>query len=202
MLGIRERSPFQLDMTLLKKHPLNGFLKAADPTIITPFIEAAKNMERQGIQGITTSCGFLSLFQKDIQKALSVPFYSSSLIQIPMVRLITGGKVGVLTAKKASLTNKHFHGVDVDPTFVEIAGMDEMPAFTNAIVEETTELNIEQVYLEITQVVGDLIKNNPDIKSIVLECTNLPPYKRAIREVTNLPIFDINSLTNYVYNSL
>lgn len=201
-VGNSETFSFPITYDVIKKASIERVLKDADPNIITPFIEAAKIMESQGIQGITTSCGFLALFQKDIQKTLSIPFFSSSLIQIPMVRLITGGKVGVLTARKASLTNKHLYGVNVDPSFVVIAGMDDMPVFTSAIIEETATLDMEQISLEVIQVVNNLVKNNPDIKSIVLECTNLPPYKKAIRQVTNLPIFDINSLTNYVYHSL
>jgi len=193
---------FPVTYEIVEKATVERVLKKADRSVIDPFILAAKKMERKGVKAITTSCGLLALFQKDIQQELSVPFYSSALIQIPMVSLIVGGTVGVLTASKKKLTNKHLEGVDVDPAFVVTAGMDQMPAFTQAIVDETAPLDMEQVALEIMQAIKELVENNPDIRAIVLECTNLPPYKEAIKRVTDLPIFDIHSLTNYVYHAL
>ena len=35
-----------------------------DIKLINPFIEAAKELEELGVKAITTSCGFLALFQK------------------------------------------------------------------------------------------------------------------------------------------
>ena len=34
--------------------------------------------------------------------------------------------------------------------------------------------------------------------AIVLECTNMPPYAKAIHEATGLPVYDITTLANYV----
>ena len=87
----------------------------------------------------------LLFFQKEIQRELVVPFYSSSLLQIPMVSTLTGGTVGVLTARKSSLTGLHLRGVDADRAPVVIEGMDDMPSFTQAIIDETMPLDIDAV---------------------------------------------------------
>ncbi len=42
---------------------------------------------------------------------------------------------------------------------------------------------------------------NPEIGAIVLECTNMPPYAKAIQEAVELPVFDIVTLTNWVYSA-
>ena len=76
--------------------------------------------------------------------------------------------------------------------------MDDMPAFTNAIVKETIDLDRKAIACEMQQVASSLLAENPMVKAIILECTNMPPYKSALREVTSLPIFDINTLTEYV----
>lgn len=201
-IGNKETFDFPVIYETVEQATVDRVVKEANQTLIEPFIKAGKRLETRGVRAITTSCGFLALFQKEIQKELTVPFYSSSLIQIPMISLIAGGKVGVLTAKKSSLTDDHFLNVNVDPSSVIIAGMDDMDAFRSAIIEETAPLNSEAVSLEVKHAIEQLIKKHPEIRAIVLECTNLPPYKEAIKQVTNLPIFDIETLTNYIYNSL
>jgi len=201
-IGNPNTYPFPVKYEVVEGATIERVVKAGDPALVQPFVLAAKSLQDKGVKAITTSCGFLALFQKEIQRELDVPFYSSSLMQIPLVNMLTGGTVGVLTARKSSLTNRHLSGVDADHIPIIIEGMDNMPSFTGAIVDETKPLDVEAIAVEMKLVTKRLLINNPDIKAIVLECTNMPPYKNAIREVTDLPIFDLNTLTNYVYESL
>ncbi len=194
--------PFPVAYEIVENATIERVVKTGDPTLINPFVNAAKRLQQRGVKAITTSCGFLALFQKEIQRELAVPFYSSSLIQIHMASAITGGTVGVITAQKSSLTYKHLQGVNAHNTPIVIAGMDEMPTFRDAIIEETKPLNMDAIALEMKQVTRTLIENHPHITAIVLECTNMPPYRDALRDVTELPIFDVNSLTTYIRDSL
>ena len=192
---------FPVAFEVVDQATIQRVVKDGDFSLIEPFIQGAKVLQNKNVKAITTSCGFLALFQKEIQRELSVPFYSSSLIQIPMANILTGGTVGVITARKASLTYKHLQGVNAHKTPIVIEGMDNMPAFSSAIIDETGPLNMDAVALEMKQVTLRLLESNPRITAIVLECTNMPPYRNAIKEVTNLPIFDINTLTNYALSS-
>ncbi|SFE56590.1 aspartate/glutamate racemase family protein [Alteribacillus iranensis] len=173
-----------------------------DATLIEPFVEAAQELEKEGIQAITTSCGFLAIFQKEIQSRLGIPFFSSSLLQIPLAHTMAGGPVGVLTASKTNLTDAHVNGVGADPHQVIIKGMDDKPAFAGAIMKQERELDQEAVKKEMQEVTTELITEHPDIKAIVLECTNMPPYQEAMREVVDVPIFDITTLVKYIHSSL
>lgn len=56
-----------------------------DPKLIDPFIEAARELEAEGVRAITTSCGFLGPFQKDIAAAVNIPVFTSSLMQAPII---------------------------------------------------------------------------------------------------------------------
>lgn len=197
-IGNPETYSFPVAYQVVDHATTDRVVKLGDTRLIEPFVTEAKELENKGVKAITTSCGFLALFQKEIQRELRVPFYSSSLIQIPMVQQITGGIVGVITARRTSLTQTHLQGVEAHHTPIAIAGMDDMPGFTNAIVKETIDLDRKAIACEMQQVASSLLAENPMVKAIVLECTNMPPYKSTLREVTSLPIFDINTLTEYV----
>src|SRR4051812_47766036 len=53
------------------------------PGLLPAFIEAAQDLVELGAEAITTSCGFLSLFQKELAEAVKVPVATSSLMQVP-----------------------------------------------------------------------------------------------------------------------
>ena len=52
---------------------------------------------------------------------------------------------------------------------------------------------------EVVTVATKLVKENPDIGAIVLECSDMPPFAAAIQEAINLPIFDFITFINMVY---
>src|SRR5580704_9774167 len=54
--------------------------------LLPDFISAARDLVRLGAEAITTNCGFLSLFQKEIAAAVGVPVATSSLMQVPWVQ--------------------------------------------------------------------------------------------------------------------
>src|SRR5919202_5926643 len=104
-----------------------------DPGLLQPFVEAARELERAGVRAITTSCGFLALFQRQMAEAVSVPVFSSALIQVPMVyqMLRSDQRVGILTANRSALTEDHFRGVgwSSDRIPVHVTGLENTKLF-------------------------------------------------------------------------
>lgn len=201
-IGNPQSFPMPVVYKTVKGATVSRIVKEGDKRLIRPFIDAAKELESQGADAITTSCGFLALFQKDIASGTKVPFYSSSLMQLPLVFRMFGGPVGILTARKASLSMDHLAAVGAEKVPSVIYGMDDMPSFTSAIVEETHPLDKEKIEAEMVHLAKQLVADHPEIKAIVLECTNMPPYKESIRKAVSLPIFDIFTLTEFVFSSL
>ena len=202
-IGNPSTFPFPVDYKIVEGATISRIVKQdTETSVIDPFIEAGKELEKQGAKAIAASCGFLAIYQKEIQQQLHVPFISSSLLQIPLIHLTAGGPIGVITASKASLTNKHLEGVDSLGNPLIIRGMDDMPAFRGAIIDEEIPLNQRKVLDEMKQVTSTLIKDFPELRAIVLECTNMPPYREAIRQVTSIPIYDMNTLIHYVYHTI
>jgi len=196
---------FPVRYKVVKDATPERIVELADMSLLEPFIEAAKELEREGIEAITTSCGFLCLFQKEMADAVNIPVFASSLIQVPMLSkmLDEHKKVGIITASKSSLTSKHFNAVGIDPSLIRVVGMDGKEEFNKVIIKrETTVLNVGRLRDEILSVAKELMEEPDDLGAIVLECTDLSPFINDIRDITRLPIFDIVTLTKMVYDSL
>src|SRR5699024_6665497 len=154
---------------------------------------AGKELEKQGDNAIATSDSFLAIYQWENQQQLHVHYISSSLLQISFIYLTAIGTLGVVTASKASLTINHLECVDALDHPIVIRWMDDMLAFRGAIIDEEIPLNQSKVLDEMKQVTSALINDFPELRAIVLECTNMPPYREAMRQVTNIPIYDMNT---------
>src|ERR1700730_17738163 len=53
--------------------------------LLDAFLAAGAELGQDGPDGITTSCGFLSIYQRELAEYCGVPVAASSLIQIPLV---------------------------------------------------------------------------------------------------------------------
>jgi Asp/Glu/hydantoin racemase len=156
------------------------------------FILAAQELVADGVDGITTNCGFLSLFQRDLSTAVGVPVLTSSLMQVAMVNslLPSGKRAGVLTVSGSTLTQKHLIAAGV-PEGTPMATTEGGQEFTRAILGNEPELDVELARQDNIEAALELQAANPDLGAIVLECTNMCPYARDIARATRLPVFSI-----------
>jgi hypothetical protein len=44
-----------------------------------------------------------------------------------------------------------------------------------------------------------MVKENPDVGAIVLECTEFPPYAHAIQNAVRLNVWDFVTMTNFMH---
>ena len=122
------------------------------PDLLEPFIQAAKELEADGVQAITGSCGFMARFQNQIAAELHIPVFLSSLLQLPLVRLMHGEKasIGVLTASRQALTPAHFANCATPMESVHIRGMEGNPEFWETIIEgKRHDFDMERLEAEI-----------------------------------------------------
>lgn len=176
-----------------------------DRTLLEPFIQAARELEQEGIQAITGSCGFLVLFQEELADAVDVPVFISSLIQVPLVHrmLKQDQKVGILTAQKKGLTPDHLRAVGAEMTPVCIAGMDDQREFCEVILEgKRSWMDFAKFEQELLSVAESMVQKHEDIGALVLECTDMPYFAHLIQKKVKRPVFDLVTLTNMVYQAV
>jgi len=172
--------------------------------LLPDFVEAAQDLVRLGAEAITTNCGFLCVYQKELAAQAGVPVATSSLMQVPWVQatLPPGKRVGVITISSATLTPAHLESAGV-PLDTPIAGVENGREFFRVIIlAEKDDLDVTLAEQDMLDAGNQLLARHPDVGAIVLECTNMPPYSAALQAEIGLPVYDIYSMINWFHNGL
>jgi Asp/Glu/hydantoin racemase len=164
--------------------------------LLDAFVDGARELVSDGAEAITTNCGFLSLFQRELAAAVGVPVATSSLMQVPWVQatLPPGRRVGVVTVSRAALTPAHLEAAGVPPD-TPLEGVENGREFFRVIVNgEKDDLDVELARRDVVDAGARLARAHPDVGAIVLECTNMPPYAAALQAAVGLPVYDVYSM--------
>ena len=155
---------------------------------IAPFEQALK---RARGDVIVTSCGFLSYWQAHLAAHTTQPFISSSLIALEKLsKIYSPGEILILTFDEAALTPKHL-GAFAD--YKEgIVGLPRDMHLRDVISKNSSELDVDLATSELLQFITK--QQRFEHKHLLLECTNLPPYKAQMQKLTGLPVTDILTL--------
>ena len=154
--------------------------------LLPAFAAMARQLESDGARAITTSCGFLVLLQRELQAQVKVPVVSSSLLQLPDL-LQQDEQVGVLTISARHLGPEHLRAAGVKPDQlgrVLVQGVDPAGPFATAILGNLEAMDLDQARDDVLKAALALRARAPGLRSVVLECTNMPPYAQAIADAT------------------
>jgi len=171
--------------------------------LLPAFIDAAQELVADGVDGITTNCGFLSLFQDELAAAVRVPVATSSLMQVAQVNRILppGQRCGILTISASSLTEPHLKAAGV-PDGTPIGTTEGGREFTRAILGNELTLDVAAAERDNVEAAQRLLTDHGDLGAIVLECTNMTPYARAICDAIGRPVFSIETFVNWFQSGL
>jgi hypothetical protein len=166
-------------------------VREADLALLQPFVDAALALASQGARAITTSCGFLVRWQAELQAAVNVPVWTSSLLLLPQLV-----RPGVLTVDAAALTSvPAVAGLPVEGLaagcHLQRALLDNLPQLDAIVAEQDAVAAALQ-----------LVQHHPEISDVVLECTNLPPFADAIARATGRPVHHLLTLVHERWESL
>jgi hypothetical protein len=158
---------------------------------VLPAMRAALlELQGAGCKVLTTSCGFLVLLQQQLQAGLQVPLVTSSLLQLPQL-LAREQRVGVLTISARHLGEEHLlaAGVPRDRLAdVVVQGLPPTSEFVRCILGNEPVMDQGRAEAEVVLAARELTARAPDLRTLVLECTNLPPHAAAIHAGTGLQV--------------
>lgn len=184
--------PFPIQFRVVRGADPAAIVHGRPEEFLEPFIAAALDLVACGVRGITTSCGFLALLQKELADALPVPVATSSLLQAPLIEamLPAGQQIGILTFAAEALTARHLAAVGVRPD-TPIEGLPPDSVFRQVYGNRGGVSDAALLEEEVVTAARALVGRHPNVGAILCECTNLPPHSAAIAAATGRPVFDI-----------
>lgn len=195
--------PFPVHYKIVRGASPDRVVRRNAEGLLSDFIAAARELVADGVDGITTNCGFLSLFQEELADAVGVPVATSSLMQVAQVNrlLPKGRRAGILTISSSTLTPLHLEKAGV-PAGTPVGSTEGGQEFTRAILGNEMVLDVEAARGDNVAAAKALQADNPALCAIVLECTNMVPYAADIRAATGLPVFSIASFVTWFQSGL
>ncbi len=202
-MGNAETWPFPVLYKVVRGASPDRVVRHRAEGLIDAFLDAAAELVQLGADGITTTCGFLSLYQTELARHCGVPVATSTLLQVPLVqRLLPPGKrVGIITISAANLTPDHLHAVGADAD-TPVVGTDGGREFTRAILNDEERLDVDAARADLLDAANRLITRHPEVGGIVFECANMAPYARAVQDRFRIPVWDIVSFVTWFHAGL
>ncbi len=170
--------------------------------VVPGLVAVVRGLEKTGVQAITTSCGFLVLLQKELQAAARIPVATSSLLLLPRL-LAEQPQVGVLTISAGKLGSEHLRCAGVPRERVKdvlVQGVDPQGEFAQAILNNRAQMDLAQAADDVVAAARALQARAPQLRTVVLECTNMPPYRAQIEAATGwqvLSLYDLPALRRF-----
>ena len=195
--------PFPVHYKIVRSATPDRVVRGGAEGLLDVFVAAARELVDDGVDGITTNCGFLSLFQQELADAVGVPVATSSLMQVAQVNrlLPKGRRTGILTISGSTLTPLHLEKAGV-PDGTPVGTTEGGREFTRAILGNELELDVGAARKDNVEAARALVAANPDLGALVLECTNMVPYAADIRAATGLPVVSISTLVRWLQAAL
>lgn len=176
---------------------------------LEPLRKAAQKLERLGCRAIAAECGYSAYFQKELAKSVNVPVFASSLLQVPWAQQLIGPHkvVGIIVAFEKTMTSAHLQavGIQLDSNYVltgayEAGKFDELMNMAGHPDPAMRSGRYEQIESDLIDLAQDFYQKHPNMGALVIECSLMQPFARAIQRVIDIPVFSWGTLLDYAYS--
>ncbi len=178
----------------------------ADEVLLNAFIRAARELEAAGCKAITTSCGFLAGFQRELADAVNIPVFTTVLVLVPMIypMIGRGKRIAIFTERAEFMTEYLFNkaGWSSKDIPVCVSGLPDGSAFDELVIYDRKEGDLEKIEACMREMTQKAMSTHPDIGAIVLECQNFAPFGESIQEISGVPVFGMNQLIEMMESSV
>jgi ribosomal protein S16 len=176
-----------------------------DPEVLEQLIQTGKEMEEQGCRAVVGACGYFGNYLPEVTKHLSIPCFFSSIMQVPTIlcSMKGGKKVGIICADGRVLSSAPVLancGVK-DRSSVVVVGAETLPEMEK-ILKGVGHYNPYLLEKGIVELAKDMVKRNPEVGAVLLECTLFPTHAHAVQEAVRMPVYDFSTLIDWVYSAV
>ncbi|MFP6744089.1 MAG: aspartate/glutamate racemase family protein, partial [Alphaproteobacteria bacterium] len=204
-VGNPDTWPFPVVRQVVEAATVDRVVNADPPVdlLLKPFVAGGQALVDAGAAAITTTCGFLAVFQDDLTQALPVPVLASSLQQAPLVQrsLPRGKRVGIISIDAGNLSSRHLAAAGVDPD-TPVVGTEQGRELSRIILDDLEELDVAKAEADILKAGDALAAKAPELGAVVLECANMAPYSRALAQQLGVPVYDIVTMITWLHAGL
>lgn len=179
-------------------------LMSGDPHAAAPIIAGARALEQSGIQLIAGACGSFANYQRQVASAVQVPVFMSILLEVPLLlrSLPPSKKLGIMFASASSFTQRVRDQCGIESTErIVVVGADDIAAF-QPIIQQMGELDDAALEAGLVRLAEQTLAQHPEIGAWLLQCSDFPPYARAVAAATQLPAFDMVGLISRLHAAL
>jgi hypothetical protein len=171
-------------------------VQAADPGLLRPFVDAAVRLAAEGARMISTSCGFLARYQAELDAVVPVPVWTSSLLQCRRF-----ARPGIVTFDRAALGPAVLAAAGVAEG-TPIEALEPGCELHRRILRDDDVLDLEAAERDVAAAARRLVARHPRVTDLVLECTNMPPYRDAVARATGRNVHDIETMLIQAWSAL
>ncbi len=201
--------PFPIQYEIVEGVDIQDLLYGDDlARCLAPVEHAARKLERLGCRAIAAECGYFAYFQREIAALVDVPVFMSSLLQVPFAQQLIGPDrvVGLVVARESRLTERHLKSVGIVPgSNYVVSGVDHrVPEFDRLWHEPTRPdppaADYDKAEGEFLTICIEFYRAHTNMGAMVLECTGMQPFARALQREIDIPIFTWGTLLDYAYS--
>jgi hypothetical protein len=172
-----------------------------DPELNDVVAETAEALARQGVRGLSSDCGFFINYQDVVRARVDIPVALSSLLQLPFLSSFIGrGRpIGVLTASTRSIVNRvlELSGIESGRPIV-LRGMQDEPYWNEAFKDPAETVDPARIEALVVGKALEMVEEAPELAAILLECSLMPPYAKAVHAATGRPVYDFMTMIDFV----
>lgn len=172
------------------------------PNIRLSLMNACRRLTASyGIRGIVGDCGLMSLYQTELGRATPAPVAASALCLIPLVWQLIGrsGAIGIITGHRELLSAKHLRNSGwTEDISLSLQGMQDETHFREIVIEGGLHLDQERMKKDVLAAAEKLRQKTPDLRAVIIECSNLATYSKDVQKLLEAPVWDIMSAANFI----
>ncbi|NMM98400.1 hypothetical protein [Bifidobacterium olomucense] len=206
-IGNATTFPFPVHYAIVQGIGPSDMIAPKSEKVREGFIDAVNTMAGQGIAVAGTSCGLMARYQSQIADRTAIPVATSSLLQVELaLRLLRSDqKVLVVTIEQHGIDEEQLLESGVpqsDFARVRVAALTEATYLHGVITSDTDDYDVRRASDEVLAGIDQALASDDSIAAIVLECTNLAPFSEDIRHRTGLPVWDADTLIQWLHSAV